>query len=168
MAAKNIKPQQNDAILTILWLCFLTGTLDGIAAIIWNYFTNGSIHADIIFKFIASGVFGKAAFNGGAEMVLAGVIFHYLIAFLFTAVFYPLYPICDKLLRNKYLIAIFYGVITWLVMNLAVVPLSKIGFHPIKVQVALTGIIILIICIGLPIALIADKKYWASKFTPLK
>lgn len=162
MAAKNIILKQN-AILTILWLGFLTGTLDGIAAIIWNYITSGSINADIIFKFIASAVFGKAAFNGGIEMVVAGIVFHYLIAFLFTIAFYLLYPAFDKRLGNKYLIAVCYGVIAWLVMNLAVVPASKIGFQPIGVQVAITGIIIMIVCIGLPIALIADKKYWASK-----
>lgn len=168
MAAKAINKQKSNAVLTILWLGFLTGTLDGMAAIIWSFITSPKAGVDIIFKFIASGVYGNAAFSGGNEMIVAGIFFHYLIAFLFTTAFYLLYPFFDKLIRNKYLIAVFYGIVVWVVMNLGVVPLSKIGFHHIKVHVAITGLLILIICIGLPVALIADKKYWESKFAPTK
>ena len=75
-------------LIRILWIGLLTGTLDGLAALILNY----KISAATIFKFIASGMFGKAAFKGGAEMVVAGVVFHYLIALLFTGAFYLLYP----------------------------------------------------------------------------
>ncbi|WP_184549341.1 hypothetical protein [Mucilaginibacter sp. FT3.2] len=168
MAVKSISPSQSKTIITIFGLGFLTGTLDGIAAVLWSYITNPKIKPNIIFEFIASGVFGRAAFTSGSQMVVAGVFFHYFIAFLFSAVFYLLYGKFDKLIRNKYLIAVLYGIIVWLVMNLIVVPLSKIGFHPIKFEAALIGLIILIVCIGLPVALIADKKYWAGKFSPKK
>ncbi len=168
MATSNIIPARKNAILTILWLGFLTGTLDAMAAIIWSYIINKKIVAGIIFKFIAYGAFGQAAMNGGNEMVVAGIIFHYVIAFAFSMVFYLLYSYFDKVLRNKYLIGVIYGVIAWMVMNLGVVPLSKIGFHRIKIETALTGLAILIVCIGLPIALVADKKYWSAKFSPKK
>lgn len=168
MAAQNQPSKLKDALPTIFWLGFLTGTLDGMAAIIWSFITNPKVGADVIFEFIASAVFGKAAFTSGTQMVVAGVFFHYLIAFLFTATFYLLYPFFDKLIRNKYIIAVVYGIIVWLVMNLVVVPLSKIGYHHIKVHVALTGLVILIICIGIPVALIADNKYWKGKFSPKK
>ncbi len=168
MAATNIKSNKNETVLTILWLGFVTGTLDAMAALIWSYSENPKVGADIIFEFIASGVFGKAAFTSGGVMIVAGLVLHYLIAFLFTMVFYLLYPLCDKLIRNKYVIAILYGTVAWLVMNLAVVPLSKIGYHSIKVQSILIGIAILIVCIGLPVALVADKKYWAAKLFPGK
>lgn len=163
-----MSPSQSKTIITIFGLGFLTGTLDGIAAVLWNYITNPKVSPNIIFEFIASGVFGRAAFTSGSQMVVAGVFFHYLIAFLFSAACYLLYPILDKRIGNKYIIAVMYGIIVWLIMNLIVVPLSKIGFHPIKFQIALIGLIILIICIGLPIALIADKKYWTAKFSPKK
>jgi hypothetical protein len=37
-------------------------------------------------------VFGADAFKGGGEMVVAGIVFHYLIAYLFATAFYLLYP----------------------------------------------------------------------------
>jgi uncharacterized membrane protein YagU involved in acid resistance len=151
---------KNNALLSVLWIGLLVGTLDGLAALILNYKTSPAI----IFKFIAAGVFGKAAFKGGYEMVAAGVVFHYLIALLFTNAFYLLYPFFKKMFQNAYLTAVAYGCIAWLIMNLLVIPVSKIGFHPIKLQIILIGLLVLIICIGLPIALIADRHYKKGKF----
>lgn len=146
---------KRNTLRSILWVGLLVGTLDGLAALILNY----KINPELIFRFIASGVFGKAAFAGAEEMIVAGVIFHYLIAYAFTAAFYLLYPFSYGILKNKYVVAIVYGGIAWLIMNLIVVPLSKIGPHHIKPIDAVTGVCILIICVGLPVALIADKKY---------
>jgi hypothetical protein len=66
----------------------LTSTLDAVAAILSGH----KMPAATIFKFIASGVFGKAAFAGGFGMVGAGIFFHYLIAFSVTAVLFVMYP----------------------------------------------------------------------------
>jgi hypothetical protein len=119
---------QQNALKNILWLGFLVGTLDGLAALLLNY----NVDPGIIFKFIASGVFGKDAYAGRAEMMIAGVVFHYLIAYLFATAFYLLYPFSLSILKNKYVVANVYGGIAWLVMNVGVIPLSKIGPHAIK------------------------------------
>jgi len=150
--AVNNNPQKN--FINILWIGLITGTLDGIAALAWNYKANPAI----IFEFIASGVFGKAAYTGGASMVLWGILFHYIIAYAFTTTFYISYPFFYKIFRNKYLIGFEFGLITWFVMNIIVVPVSKIGLKPFKILPVVIGVSILIICIGLPIALIADRK----------
>ncbi len=142
----------------ILALGLITGTLDALAALIINY----KINPVLIFRFIASGVFGRAAFAGAEEMVVAGILFHYLIAYLFTAAFYLLYPFSFSLLKNKYIVAIVYGGLAWLIMNLVVVPLSMIGPHHIRVMSIITGVCALIICVGLPVVLVADKKYSES------
>jgi hypothetical protein len=143
----------NITFVNILLTGLLAGTLDAIAAVVWNY----KIKAVIIFQFIASGVFGKAAFAGGADMVLWGLLFHYTIAMIFTAAFYLAYPLFYSIFRNKYIVGVEFGLLTWMIMNLIVVPLSKIGHGPHKLGAILSGMIILIICIGLPVALIADK-----------
>jgi hypothetical protein len=140
---------------TILWLGLLTGTLDGLAAIIWGHNTK----ATTIFKFIASGMFGAAAFKGGTVMVLWGILFHYIIAFAFTAAFFVIYPSFISALKNKYLTAIIFALITWLITNLLVVPLSLIGWRPIDINSIIIGIVILIFTIGLPIAFVANKYY---------
>jgi hypothetical protein len=142
-------------LLNIIWVGLLTGTLDALAALILNYKTS----AAIIFRFIASGLFGKAAFTGGSEMIISGVVFHFLIAYLFTTAYYLIYPFFKSTLKNKYVIALVYGIFAWLIMNLLVVPVSKIGMHPIKPMNIVTGVLALIICIGLPIALLADRYY---------
>ena len=72
------------------WFLFtglLTGSLDALLAII----INNKVPASVIFKFIASGVFGNAAFGPGNEMIYYGVLFHYFIAFTWTILFFVFY-----------------------------------------------------------------------------
>src|SRR3954463_16041937 len=103
-----------NALITILWLGFLTGSLDAIAAMLLSY----NVSPALVFKFIASGFFGQAAFAGGVEMVIAGVVFHYLITYLFTLFLYLAYPFSYGIANeNKYVVAIIYGGLTWIVMN---------------------------------------------------
>jgi uncharacterized membrane protein YagU involved in acid resistance len=152
-----VDPKKKSKLQNILFAGFISGTLDGLAAMLLNY----KVNPGLIFKFIASGAFGPPAFAGGAEIIVAGVIFHYVIAFLFSAVFYLLYPFFYNGLRNKYFVAFIYGITAWLVMNLGVVPLSKIttkpGYH-IPVITILIGMATLVICIGLPVVFIADRE----------
>ena len=155
----NLTNYKKQALKNILWVGFLVGTLDGLAALLLNY----NVGPAPIFKFIASGVFGPDAFKGGIEMVMAGIVFHYLIAYLFTTAFYLLYPFSLSLLKNKYVVANVYGGITWLVMNMIVVPMSKIGPHDFKAFAVIKALLVLIICVGLPVALIADKKLHADR-----
>jgi len=156
---RNLTHYKKNALKTILWLGFLVGTLDGLAALLLNYNAGPAP----IFKFIASGVFGEEAFKGGIEMVVAGLVFHYLIAYLFSTAFYLLYPFSFSVLKNKYIVANVYGGLTWLVMNMIVVPLSKIGPHSFNALAAIIAVLTLIICVGLPVALIADKKLQAGR-----
>ena len=88
--------------VTVLQSCLLTGTLDAFVAILISY----KIPPAVIFKFIASGWFGREAMSGGTSMVLWGLIFHYLIAAFFTVTLFWLYPLIAKVLKNKYLISI--------------------------------------------------------------
>jgi len=146
--------------LNIFGLGLLTGTLDGLAAIAMNY----KIGAARIFKFIASGAFGKSPPAGSAEMILWGVFFHYFIAFSFSAMLFLLYPFFIRVLKNKYLCAIVFALITFIITNLVIVPLSKIGWRPMDIGFFLKNFGILIFTIGLPIALIANRFY--SRKTP--
>jgi hypothetical protein len=147
--------KQNSAFANVLFIGFVAGTLDGLAAIIWNY----KVPAASIFKYIASAVFGKAAFAGGTKMILWGVLFHYGVAYIFTAVFFLSFPLFISVLKNKYVTAIAFGLITWLIMNLLVVPATQIGAHPLSVKNIVSNAIILILCIGLPVALLSARAY---------
>ena len=150
---------KNSALRSIIWLGLVTGTLDAAAAILLNL----KVAPGLIFRYIASGVFGTAAFAGAEEMVIAGILFHFLIAYLFTTAFYLLYPAFKSALKNKYVVAVVYGALAWIIMNLIVVPLSKIGTFPSHPIGSIKGVLALIICVALPVVLVADKKYLNNK-----
>jgi uncharacterized membrane protein YagU involved in acid resistance len=141
--------------VTLIWLSLLTGTLDISSAFLINYQTSPLL----IFRFIASGVFGKAAFSGTTEMIWWGILFHYAIATAFTVCLFIVYPAIKKLVHNKYMIALICGLSIWLFMNFFILPIANEPKHPFRAYEVVTGIIALIICIGLPVSLVADRYY---------
>jgi hypothetical protein len=60
---------------------------------------------------------------------------------------------------NAIITAVAYGLFVWCVMNLVVVPSTQIGSRPVELTNALINIAILIVCIGLPLSLIARAYY---------
>jgi hypothetical protein len=82
-----------------------------------------------------------------------------MIAFLFTAFLFLIYPAVSKFIKNKFIIGILYGLFIWAIMNLVVVPLSKATQFPFNIKQAVIAALILICMIGIPVALIAHQYY---------
>jgi len=140
----------------------LVGTLDILAASIQFYLKTNKGPAPI-FKFIASGIFGKQAFAAGDSMIFYGLLFHFFIAYIFTIFFFW---ICDKfpaILKMKFLTGVIYGILIWTVMNLIVLPISNAPKSSFNFTNAIIGIMILIVCIGIPLSLIASEKIKHAK-----
>lgn len=139
-------------------LGLLTGTLDAIAAIIIAYPASPSQ----IFSYIASGLFGARSASGN-NMILWGILFHYLIATLFSVAFFTLHPKFKGLTKNKYLLGIIYGLLIWIVMNLAILPLTNVPKQPERLHInwlaILKGVSALIISVGIPISVVAERYY---------
>ena len=152
---------QNLAV-AILLTGLAAGALDGLAAII-QYSINGGKKPEVIFKYIASAALGKKAMTGGIPMILLGIFFHFLIAFLFTLFFYWIYPHIAFLRQQPLLSGIGYGLFAWAIMNFVVIPLSKLKQVPFDLSKAAIAAGILIICIGIPISLLANKHYLYKK-----
>ncbi|HTD99653.1 MAG TPA: hypothetical protein VK668_10205 [Mucilaginibacter sp.] len=148
----------DNKLVPIAILGLLTGTLDAIAAIIISY----PVAPAAIFKYIASGLFGGVAFTG-SNMILWGILFHYIIATFFSAAFFSLHPQFRMLIKNKYFWGIIYGLLIWVVMNIAVLPLTNVPKQPEQLHTNWMGIFkgmaVLIICLGLPISFVADRFY---------
>ncbi len=142
----------------ILVTGLIAGTCDILAAII--ILAGGN--AVGVLKYIASGAFGKAALAGGNEMVAWGALFHYIIALSWTTIYFLLYPKLPFLRRNKWLSAPGYGIIVWCVMNLLVLPMTQITQRGFNWRGVLENMAILVVCIGLPITLSADRFYRKS------
>src|SRR6188768_2158888 len=65
----------------------LAGLLDGTAACLQVYISRGRM-PDAVFKFVASGIFGPSALSGGTMMIIWGIIFHLIIAVLWSTLYY--------------------------------------------------------------------------------
>lgn len=148
---------QNQLLITTL----IAGTLDIIAACISNYLVSGTT-PDRILKFIASGVFGKDALNGGFGMMATGLLFHFIISFTCTLAFFLLYPKLSFLKKSILLNAVLIGITAWFVTTQIIIPLSNIKTAPLTFISAFRAIIILILCIGFPISYGAKKYFTKS------
>lgn len=136
----------------------IVGTLDISAAFLYYFIRTGNNPLRVL-TFVASGIFGKAAFAGGAEMMVAGLVFHYIIATTFAFIFFWLFSRIDGLRKIGLLSGIVYGIIVWMIMNLIVVPLSNVSRPPFRWDGALINMLILIVCIGIPLSLMAKSYY---------
>lgn len=139
---------------------FIVGALDIASAIILTLYYGRTITR--LMQFIASGLLGKSAFEGGMPVATLGLVLHFFIAFSVVIVFY--------FVRQRFAFAyahpipsgIFYGLIVYAVMNLIVLPLS--AAHP---RYSLSGILIQIgihmFIIGLPTAFLLEHFSGISK-----
>ena len=148
----------------ILKAGLIAGTMDILAAFI-KFMIEGNKNVELILKYIASGVLGKTAMRGGAGTAAFGLLLHFVIAFIFTIILFWLYGQLKLVRFNPVLIGFLYGIFTWLVMNLLVVPYSKVprAPGPFNWTQAVIGALILIACIGIPVSLIARKYYLYKK-----
>jgi len=107
-----------------------------------------------ILQSVASGLLGKPAFEGGVPIAILGLALHFFIAFSWAAIFYLASRVIPALTRHAVIAGVFYGCLIYAVMNLVVLPLSA---YPRKVTfpllVLVTGLLVHMFCIGLPISL---------------
>ena len=153
---RSTKPLNSLSVIVLAGL--LAGTLDAMAAVIQYVVTTGGSPVRV-FVYIASGVFGRDAFSRGQMVALWGILFHYTIAFSWTIFFFFAYPRIKVLSDNRLLVGVLYGLFIWLVMNLVVLPLSNVPslhYYPVRV---VSGIVILMVCVGLPIVLMVSSYY---------
>jgi len=136
----------------------LAGTLDIVAAIVMYVTATGKSGLDVL-RYIASGAFGTEAFRGGMPMAIAGLIFHYIIAYSFTTIYFILYKKIILISKNAVINAVVYGIIVWIVMNIIVLPLSNVPPFMFDLMKAIKGATILILAIGVPVSFSAERFY---------
>lgn len=145
--------------IAILKTGLLAGVLDGLSAVV-NHLIQGGRAPQRIFKYIASGVFGPSALSGGTAMVVTGVCFHMAIAMIWTVIFFLAAQRLAVLRRHAIAVAVGYGLFVWCVMNLVVLPLSRVpqpkSFNPTQ---AIIGALILVAFIGFPVSLGARRYF---------
>lgn len=143
---------------TILYGGLAVGILDGLAAIV-NSSLRG-VSPTRVFQYISSGLIGGSAYDGGLQTVLLGILLHFIIAFGVASVFYVLSRFVFKLYANPFVFGPLYGIAVYFLMGYIVSPLSQAARLPFSWSGLITGIIIHILFVGLPVALIAN---WSAK-----
>ena len=112
-----------------------------------------------ILQSIASGVLGRAAYQGGLRTAALGLLLHFVIAFGVVATYLLATRLIPALNRRPWMYGLLYGVVVYAVMNLVVVPLSAaaLGSGPTPLVVRVNGVLIHMFGVGLPAALVAAR-----------
>ena len=138
----------------ILVATALAGTLDILAAVILTLVYGRPV--DGMLRFVASGPFPPATQWGAAGAIL-GLAVHYVLMAIMAAVYVVTANATEALRRSPILWGVLYGIATYVVMNLLVVPLRfGTGFPPSLIGFA-TQFSFHILLVGIPIALVAAR-----------
>lgn len=114
-----------------------------------------------LLQFVASGLLGQAAFQGGTAAAALGLALHFLIAFAVVAFFYAASQRFEILRRRAVVSGIIYGLAVYAVMNLVVLPLSAARpKHSLSGDLIQIGIHMFVI--GLPTALLLRRLSGAT------
>ena len=139
----------------IVYAGLVAGVLDFLAASI-NAYARGTSPVRV-WQYVASGLLGPTSYSRGYWSVLLGVLCHFVVAFGAATVFFFASLRFPILIRRAVIFGIVYGVAVYFFMSRIVIPLSAARRSPFSVQGLVTGLIIHIVCVGLPIALLARR-----------
>jgi hypothetical protein len=128
----------------------LCGVLDLTAAIV--QFRLRGVRPIRIMQSIAAGLLGREAYQGGTATATLGVALHFLIAFTAATVYYLASRKLAFLRARPFLSGVLYGVAVYFFMNYVVLPLSRFPRGSFNLENLITGILIHMLCVGLPIA----------------
>ena len=152
-ASASLPRNKSKAYQAILWGGLIAGCLDLTAAFI-AFGLQGTAPVRIM-QSIASGLLGMDSYAGGFKTAALGVALHFLIATGATAVFYLLSRRLKFMVRQAIIAGLLYGAAVYFFMNLVVLPLSAFP-HKIAFRFV-TGLLIHLFCVGLPIALVVRR-----------
>ena len=141
----------------------LGGLIIGIAdAIVYHVLVSsvlGGFPLLAVYQYIASGVLGNAAFEGGIATALLGALFHFIISFIVAGVFIVS---ADRIsLLRRYVIpgSLLYGFGVFIVMSFIVTPLSAAPALPPPTAAQIIIMILdHILIIGLPLGILVRRS----------
>lgn len=140
----------------IVWAGLVCGVIDITAAfVVYGYFGAKPVR---LLQGIAAGLLGTRSFSGGLATALLGLICHFFIAFSAAVVYFAVSRGAPFLVEHAVISGVLYGPIVYFFMQLVVLPLSRAAKRPFSMEMTVIGVIIHIICVGLPIALLIRRS----------
>lgn len=122
--------------MPILRTAFAIFLLDGLYPMVINFNRLGWSAPPRVMQSVASGVLGRASFDGGLPTALLGTALHFTIATIWTSIFAFVVlrmPIVQRMVRTTKGTAAAgatYGAFIWLWMNYVVIALSRAAVAP--------------------------------------
>ena len=114
-----------------------------------------------VLQSVASGLLGRASFQGGTKTAVLGTFLHFFIAFSWAAIYYVASRRLTFMVEKPVMAGMMYGEFVWIIMTFVVLPLSAIHRWPTWNKASIiTGPIGHMFLVGLPIALAV--KRWAT------
>jgi hypothetical protein len=147
-APEQALPTSAKPVRAILCGGFIAGALDITYAIIRG--AMAGITPARVLKSVASGLLGRAAFQGGSEIAALGLVLHFFIALGASTVYYVASRRMAVLVDRAWLSGLLFGALVYLVMYRVVVPLSA---APFRTTLRIPDLLVHMFFIGLPIAL---------------
>lgn len=149
--------RRNPATRAILTGGLIAGALDITYAIVISTMRGRTPMA--VLQSVASGLLGRDAYQGGVPVAALGLFLHFCIALIWASIFWAASRQLLVLTRKPVPSGILYGVFVYAMMNLVVIPLSRVPPRtaPMATVVLVTGLLIHMFGIGLPIALAASR-----------
>ena len=138
---------------TIIIAGFTAGTIDIAAACLINMRS-----LMVILQAIASGLLGRASFQGGAFAAVLGLILQWAMSCLIAAIYVLVVRRMALLRRNWIASGVAFGCIVFIVMNYVVVPLSAVGHAPRFTAATFAENLLAMVLFGLIIAFIDKPK----------
>ncbi|MCU1221856.1 MAG: hypothetical protein JWM08_3008 [Candidatus Angelobacter sp.] len=149
----------SNALLAIFWGGLACGVLDITQAMVAFYLQSG-LKPVTVLQSVASGLLGRASFQGGIKTAALGAFLHFFIAFSWAAIYYLASRRLVFMTEKPVIAGLIYGEFVWIVMTFVVLPLSAIHRWPTWNKASIiTGPIGHMFLVGLPIALAV--KRWA-------
>jgi hypothetical protein len=137
----------------------VVGTLDITSACIIAVLRRSTVTR--LLQFVASGLLGADAFQGGAATAALGLFLHFVIAITVVEVFYVARRTFAVVRNNAAVAGVIYGLLVWVVMNLLVLPLSAARpRHSLSGDLIQIGIHMFII--GLPTSVLLRRLSGAT------
>lgn len=116
------------------------------------WWISGEVPAQRILQSIASGLYGKASFNGGAQTAWIGAGLHYLIAIVMVLLYGLAARHWNRLIEQPWFFGVLYGGTLYVAMTFVIVPLSRANtpqFNPLWIGASiLAHLLIGVLCAG--------------------
>ena len=142
----------------------VAGALDIIFAI--SFAAYNGVGPVRLLQTVASGLVGVTAFTGGVRVAGLGLALHFALSFLWASIFLGMASRVPSLTRHPFVAGAAFGIIVFLAMRLAVLPLSAIpypvSFKPLATTLDLLSHMLLF---GVPIAL-ATRRALVGALAP--